>query len=238
MVPAGTLGILVVMILRKLKFKIGRRHVFALAIVGIAMVPIVAIVGAAAVIKPYESYILANANNLSEQDQSVKSMQVPTGLVLGAGIDANGRPYKELRARLDVAALALERGDVQRLILSGDNRFAYYDEPTAMKKYLMDTYSIGSNKLQPDYAGRSTYESCQRAAQVFNQTKLILFSAESHLPRAIYLCRSFGIETYGIASVTEANNAARREAVARVKAIYNVHINGEPTILGAPIRLR
>jgi len=31
------------------------------------------------------------------------------------------------------------------------------------------------------------------------------------------------------------NNATRREALARVKALYNVYIHGEPTILGSPL---
>jgi len=34
-----------------------------------------------------------------------------------------------------------------------------------------------------------------------------------------------------------ANNARRREAVARVKALYNVYLHGEPTVLGARISL-
>lgn len=160
-----------------------------------------------------------------------------TGLVLGAGIAKNGQPYNELKARLDVAAEALKQGIVQKLILSGDNRFDNYDEPTAMYNYLIDKKGVEPEKLVRDYAGRSTYESCERAAKIFQVKQLIIFSASSHLPRANYLCRSFGIESYGISSNLEAGNSLRREMLARVKALYNTHVLGEPTILGTPMPL-
>jgi vancomycin permeability regulator SanA len=161
--------------------------------------------------------------------------QVAVGIVLGAGITKDGRPFKELQARLDVAAEALNRGTVKKLILSGDNSRKTYDEPTAMITYLTNTKHVDPSKLQPDYAGRSTYESCERAASIFNVKQTILFSAPSHLPRAIFLCRHFGIETYGISSGLDGNNAGRREPLARVKALYNVYVHGEPTILGKSI---
>lgn len=181
-------------------------------------------------IKPYGKYILTT------EDQ-IGSKNVKVGLVLGAGVNGKGKPYKELQARLDVAAAALDRGDVTKLILSGDNRHESYNEPIAMRKYLMYTKSVPESKLVMDFAGRSTYESCERATRIFGQNKLIIFSANSHLPRAIYLCRHFGIEAYGVSSGVEANNSWRREILARVKAVINVYIRGEKTILGDPIKI-
>lgn len=159
------------------------------------------------------------------------------GIVLGAGISKDGKPFNELKARLNSAADALEDGKVDKLILSGDNRFENYDEPTAMKQYMVETKNIPEEKMVLDYAGRSTYESCERAYKIFGVKKLIIFSAGSHLPRAIYLCRDFGIESYGISSGLEANNSTRRELLARVKAVYNAKLIGEPTVLGDHIPL-
>ncbi len=159
------------------------------------------------------------------------------GLVLGAGVNSQGKPYRELQARLDVAAEALHSGRVDSLILSGDNRFEYYNEPDAMVKYLAEVKNVPANKLHADYAGRSTYESCERASKIFGLQETIIFSAGSHLPRAIFICRHFGIESYGISSEVEANNSTRRELLARVKAMFNVYINGENTILGDGIRI-
>jgi vancomycin permeability regulator SanA len=208
-----------------------RRLIWTLAGSALAS-PLVAMLLGYAVIVPNQKYVLQSNNT-----QALKTHHAKVGLVLGAGITHDGKPYRELQARLDVAAAALQNGTVDKLLLSGDNRFKNYDEPTAMKNYLVSKKHIDPHKLQADFAGRSTYESCDRAAHVFNVHQTIIFSADSHLPRAIYLCRQFGIETYGIASNAEANNATRREAVARVKALYNVYVHGERTIMGPAISL-
>ncbi|HEX8762890.1 MAG TPA: ElyC/SanA/YdcF family protein [Candidatus Saccharimonadales bacterium] len=189
--------------------------------------PVALIAGCFAAINPYHKYVIAANSNT----------HVDVGLVLGAGITADGRPFKELQARLDAAANALQKGTVRKLILSGDNRFDYYDEPTAMINYLVEKHGVNKSNLQADFAGRSTYESCERAAKIFGLKQTIIFSAPSHLPRAIYLCRHFGIESYGVGSNIEANNSTRREMLARVKAVYNLYIRGENTILGTPINL-
>jgi vancomycin permeability regulator SanA len=213
-------------------WRIVRQHprLTVAALLAIILLPVALMAVAYAVIEPYDKYVL-------QGDSQVRSKHIRVGMVLGAGVTKSGKPYRELQARLDSAASALQHGDVQKLILSGDNRFKNYDEPTAMKNYLVNVKHIAASKLQPDFAGRSTYESCQRAAEIFSQKQLVLYSTASHLPRAIYLCRHFGIETYGVASGVEANNASRREAEARVKALYNVYLKGENTILGTPIHM-
>ncbi|HSH55521.1 MAG TPA: ElyC/SanA/YdcF family protein [Candidatus Limnocylindrales bacterium] len=178
------------------------------------------------IINHHARYILPASNTES----------IRVGIVLGAGITKDGRPFKELQSRLDAAAAAYHERKVETLVLSGDNRFAGYNEPEAMRRYLLKR-GVPASRLQPDYAGRSTYESCERAAKVFQLKKVVIFSAPSHLPRAIYLCRHFGVEAYGRASRIEANNATRRELLARVKALYNVYIRGERTVLGETVKL-
>ncbi len=159
------------------------------------------------------------------------------GIVFGAGISKDGQPYQQLQARLDTAADALQQGSVRKLLLSGDNRYKHYNEPDAMINYLVKTRHIDPTLLAPDYAGRSTYETCNRAHEVFGVNKAILFTSVSHLPRAIFTCRKFGIESYGISNTIEANNAWRREPLARLKALFNVYVYGERTIKGEQIKL-
>jgi vancomycin permeability regulator SanA len=199
----------------------------------VVAMPFALLMLAAALIAPSRQHILAPG------DPKLANLHKPVGMVLGAGVTwgPNGRPYKELQSRLDVAAAAYKRGEVSTLILSGDNRLNDYNEPDAMRRYLTQTKGVPATALQPDYAGRSTYASCERASKVFGQRKLMIFSAASHLPRAIYLCRHFGVEAYGMASPVEANNSRRRERLARVKAVLNVYALGEPTILGPPIQV-
>ncbi len=209
-----------------------RRKLSVLLLVLAFVAPLLLVAVSAATISSYDKYVFdsPDATALEGTDNRI-------GLVLGSGITNDGRPFSELQSRLDTAASALEQGYVDRLILSGDNRFAWYNEPLAMKKYLMEKKAVSADKLQEDFAGRSTYESCERASKVFQLNSVVLFSAKSHLPRAIYLCRQLGVEAYGIPSDGEANNYRRREALAKVKAIFNIHINGENTILGEPISI-
>ena len=179
-------------------------------------------------VNSFKKYIVTN---------TVTDHKTDIGLVFGSGVNIEGKPYKQLEARLDSAAEALKNGFVQKLILSGDNRFENYNEPDAMINYLVNEKKIDRSKLQPDYGGRSTYESCERAAKIFQVKKILLFTADSHLPRAIFTCRSFGIESFGVGNDIEANNATRREFLARVKAMFNVYIYGEKSLLGDPIPL-
>lgn len=212
---------------RPLIFRHYKKLIIAAVIV--ALLPVVAMAAAYAIIAPNQKFVL--------DASAARAKDISVGFVLGAGVMPDGKPYKELQGRLDVAAQALQDGVVDQLVLSGDNRFEHYDEPQAMINYLVDEKHLDKTKLHPDYAGRSTYESCERAAKIFQLKKVVLISAGSHLPRAIFLCRHFGIEAYGLASNVEANNSWRREQLARVKAIYNAYLIGEPTILGDPINL-
>ncbi len=177
-----------------------------------------------------------DSRTILPQDIAVKNIRV--GIVFGAGISSENKPYKELQARLDIAADALKNGSIQKVIVSGDNRFENYNEPDVMRAYLVDERGIETDKIQPDYAGRSSYETCERAAKIFGVKEAILFSAGSHLPRAIFLCRHFGVQAYGVSSGLEANNAFRREFLARNKAVFNAYIVGEKTVLGEKIDLQ
>ncbi len=162
----------------------------------------------------------------------------PVAIVFGGGITVNKQPAPLLQKRLDTAAKLFSEGLIGKILVSGDNRFADYNEPQVMEQYLIDTYHISSELIQQDNAGRSTYETCERARKIFGQQKAVLISQASHLPRAIFLCRSFGMQAYGYPaeSIDEARfSQSIREAQANVKAIFNVYFYGEKTILGKEI---
>jgi vancomycin permeability regulator SanA len=210
------------------RFKHFKHRRLILVLLGAAILsPIVLVIFCHLIIIQNEKYVL----------QPGDKRHVRVGLVLGAGITKNGKPFKELQARLDVAAKAIQNGQVDKLLLSGDNRFKGYDEPTAMKDYLVKVKHIPANKLQADFAGRSTYESCDRAHRVFGLSETIIYSAPTHLPRAIWLCRHLGVEAYGVSSKVDANNGQRRELQANVKAIFNIYFHGENTVLGPRVKV-
>ncbi len=160
-------------------------------------------------------------------------------LVLGGGIGRDNQPTDVVQSRLDAAAELYFSGVVEKILVSGDNRFVNYNEPFVMQNYLESRYGIPSSSIQQDSAGRSTYESCDRAKHIFGLDTLIVVSQRSHVPRAIYLCRSFGIEAYGFPAPEGYQRASQtfRELAANVKAVYNVVLFGEPTVYGDPIDL-
>lgn len=168
------------------------------------------------------------------------SDDITVGIVFGGGV-SNEFPLPLLQDRLDTAKKLLDSGRVDTLLLSGDNRSPFYSEPDAMYTYLTDL-GVDPSKLQPDYAGRSTYETCERAKKVFGVTKGFLISESTHLPRAVYLCRHFGIDAHGVKSDGQASSGLKlgqrwREVLARDKAVFNAYILGENTVMGDQISL-
>jgi len=123
----------------------------------------------------------------------------PVALVLGAGLNKNATPSLILTDRLEVGYKLLATGKVDKLILSGDNRVLGYNEPEAMKKYLLQK-GAPEKSLVLDYAGRRTYDSCYRTQKIFGQQKIYVITQNFHITRAVYLCRSLGIDTIGISS--------------------------------------
>ena len=191
------------------------------------------------------SYVIIQKNTqdiygIESATLMIEAETIDVGIVFGGGINDDG-PRPLLQDRLDTAKELYDLGKVSKLILSGDNRTLDYNEPAAMFDYLTER-GVPEESLQVDFAGRSTYETCERANKVFGVNRAILISESTHLARAIYLCEHFGIESYGLKSDGEASSGLRvgqrwREVLARSKAIINAYIIGEQTVLGDPIEL-
>lgn len=158
------------------------------------------------------------------------------GLVLGASI-WSGAPSRALKERLDTAALLYTEGKVKKLILSGDNRAVDYNEPEAMKRYLIEK-GIPERDLVLDYAGRRTYDSCYRAKDIFHVQALIVITQDFHLPRALYLCNALGVDALGVAADTtypvQWFNSYLREIPATIQAWIDINITKPTPVLGNP----
>jgi vancomycin permeability regulator SanA len=121
----------------------------------------------------------------------------PVALVLGAKVFPDGTPSPFLAARLDLAKRLYDAGRVEAIIVSGDSIAPEYDEPAAMREYLMNA-GVPESKLIIDTAGFDTYESCVRATQVFKISRLIMVTQSYHLPRAVATCRALGVDAMGV----------------------------------------
>jgi vancomycin permeability regulator SanA len=119
--------------------------------------------------------------------------QPKVAIVFGAGL-INGYPSKVLQSRLDESIKLYKSNQISKILVSGDNREISYNEPQAMTQYLLDQGIVGSDIIQ-DFAGLRTVDTCFRAKNVFNVSSAYLISQPFHLPRAMWLCNKFGVET-------------------------------------------
>lgn len=161
----------------------------------------------------------------------------PVALVLGAQVDAKGQPSGFLGGRLAVALELYRAGKVRAILVSGDHGRADYDEPDAMRSWLMGR-GVPARKVVADYAGFDTYDSCARAREIFGVTRAIVVTQNYHLARAVTLCRHLGVDADGVGDGAAGHNwlawwrASLREWGACVKAGYDLAVRPAPTFLG------
>jgi SanA protein len=161
------------------------------------------------------------------------------GIIFGAGLDRNAEnPSLILKDRLDTAVILYKSGKIQKLIVSGDNRFENYDEPTVMYEYLIEQ-GISEFDIERDFAGRSTYETCFRAKEIFGISEAVLITQEFHLPRALFACENLGIQGQGSSSdrniYTKRYYNNFRETFAMVDTFIKVYILPPTVVLGDKI---
>lgn len=167
---------------------------------------------------------------------------VPAGrvaIVFGAGLRYDGTPTAILRDRVQTAVQLYQLGKVNKLLMSGDNRVVDYNEPEAMRQYALGL-GIPDEDIVLDYAGRRTYDTCYRASAIFQVNTAVLVTQDFHLPRAIFLCNWFGVESVGVESN---NNYYRkisrfiwntRELFATSQAVWDVYALKPVPVLGEP----
>jgi SanA protein len=167
---------------------------------------------------------------------------VPPGrvaIVFGAGLTPDGSPTAILRDRVETAAQLYFSGKIQKLLMSGDNRFDNYNEPEAMRQYAL-SLGVPNDAIVLDYAGRRTYDTCYRAKAIFGLDSVLLVTQSFHLPRALFLCNALGLSAAGV----RAENRHYwppllmiwnlREQLATVGAFIDVYITKPLPVLGRP----
>lgn len=165
--------------------------------------------------------------------------ETPVAIIFGAGLRRDGSPTAVLRDRVNKGVELYLSGKVDKLLMSGDNRSEFYDEPTAMQDYAV-ALGVPAEDIVLDYAGLRTYDTCYRAHAIFGIRKATLVTQGFHLPRALYTCNALGISAVGVTadrynyrpgSMTIWNI---RETLATVIALFDVHVTRPVPVLGQP----
>ena len=160
-------------------------------------------------------------------------------LVFGASVKRNWEPSDILKDRLIVTYNAYNKWKIKKIIVSWDNSKSNYNEPAAMKKFLIKLW-VKKEDIYLDFAGFDTYDSIYRAKHIFWVKKIILFTQDFHLKRAMYISKKLWFETYwmetNLQEYLAKNYNNSREILARIKAFLDVDINGSnPKYLWEPV---
>lgn len=201
---------------------------------------IVAIGGICALVA--ESWVtISSSSSCYDTPQECESDNA-VGLVLGCSKTIRKRRNQYYQGRMEAAAALWKSGKVRCIIVSGDNREKYYNEPGDMEASLIEL-GVPKSCIVRDHAGLCTYDSVYRAKHIFGADKLIIVSQPSHVSRAVTIAHSLDIPAEGLnaplAPITKSATlrAWVRERGARVAMVYDLLSNRKPTHMGAPIPL-
>lgn len=158
----------------------------------------------------------------------------PVALVFGAGLSAANEPSPVLAERLDAAVALYRAGKVKKLLVSGDNSDRWHDETGVMRRYA-EKKGVPPEAMEGDAAGLSTYDSCLRARDEFGVRQALLVTQDFHLPRALFIANSLGIDAHGVRA--DAGNGVSwayewRELFGRALALVMVVVEPPPRVRG------
>ena len=188
-------------------------------------------------IHAYDGRIIDDPGRLNTSDWS----RPRVAIVFGASVYSSGELSPTLEGRVTTAISLYRAGKIDRILVSGDNRHPSYNEPKAMQEYLI-SHAVAPRDVIVDYAGRSTYETCLRAHEIFGLNRAVLVTQRFHLPRALYIANELGLDASGVATDPEQTRTSGyqsvRELLAEVKAYLNVRLVPPRTILGERLPIR
>jgi SanA protein len=160
-------------------------------------------------------------------------------IVFGAGLERDGSPSPVLRDRVTTAVQLFQAGKVEKILMSGDNRFVYYNEPASMKEFAI-SLGVPESVIVLDYAGRRTYDTCFRARNIFGLSQAIVVTQRYHIPRAVFTCQGLGIKVNAVSADLRYyhTNSQRywklREIPATMVALWQVWFSKPLPVMGDP----
>lgn len=125
--------------------------------------------------------------------------------------------------RMDAAALLYHHGKIKKIIVSGEKSKGY-NEPAAMKNYLVYEEGVPEEIIIEDPKGFNTYKSILRCKNVYKGKHVIIVSQGFHNLRALFFARNNNMNALGFDAqdVNKPESYYRnqsREVLARVAAV-------------------
>lgn len=174
-------------------------------------------------------YLLTNGRTYT------KISKIPpreTALVLGTSPkmkSGKANPYFVLR--MDAVGLLYHHGKIKKIIVSGEKSQGY-DEPEAMKEFLVYQEGIPEEAIIKDSQGFKTQMSINNCKNIFKQNNIIIVSQGFHNLRALFYARNNDMNALGFDAQDVQKNESfyrnqSREFFARVIAVVYYIFNIE-----------
>lgn len=150
------------------------------------------------------------------------------GLVLGtSNKNKDGGENLFFKGRIATAAQLYKAGKVNKLIVSGDNRSRYYNEPEMMRKALVEK-GVPEENILLDKSGIRTIESIRNTRSDFGLQNVTIITQEFHGYRALFISNYYDMNARVMSAerlpLSESGNVRLREFFARVKAVVDLYI--------------
>ncbi|CAN5306922.1 hypothetical protein BH09BAC3_BH09BAC3_36740 [soil metagenome] len=150
------------------------------------------------------------------------------GLVLGTSNRlSNGSPNPFFDMRMKTASELYKLGKISHIIVSGDNRTVFYNEPVEMQRALIKL-GVPESVITLDYAGLRTLDSVIRSKEIFGQDHITIITQPFHSYRALFISHYFDIDAVALVVREPTQSSAMkvyvREYFARAKAILDLYI--------------
>ena len=158
-------------------------------------------------------------------------------LVLGTSPKLmTGEPNPFFEERITTAARLLEEGRVKHIIVSGDNRTKYYNEPIKMYNALLEL-GVKKENINLDYAGLRTLDSIIRCKEIFGQDDIIIITQPFHSHRALFISKYYNMRAFALSQTDIpadfSYKVKLREYLARALAVLDLYVfHSQPKYLG------
>jgi SanA protein len=207
--------------------KVNFRKIF---LFGIGTIVLLTMLSNIIVVRSTSEYLYDNADLLNNSQ---------VGLLLGTSKNLkSGSRNDFFYHRIEATAELFRNGKLKKVIISGDNSRADYNEPQDMKMELIKN-GIPDSVIFLDYAGLRTLDAVVRAKEIFGQDTFIVISQKFHNERAVYLARHYGIEAFGYnAREVKAYKSLKtkiRELFARNKMFLDLLLGVKPKFSGEKV---
>lgn len=115
-------------------------------------------------------------------------------MILGSSVRGN-KLSQIVQDRAEAAIQVYQQGKASKIFITGDGDSSeqYYNEVATINRYLINR-SIPPVDIFVDFAGYDTYDSLWRAQKLYGIQTLIISTQRFHLPRALLIARTLGID--------------------------------------------